>query len=350
MKCWYLLLLGSGVTGSALAQHEGHTAAETAVEEPAVNASTTAEAGAVTAAPADPHAGHTMSAEEPAAAAADPHAGHTMPAPAAADAQQGHDMATMTAGDMAARDQPPPPEAFSGPRFAADLVYDPAEMARAREIPRAEHGDFRALFLMADQFEVQSRDGEDAYIWDAQGWYGGDIDKFWFKTEGEGEVNEGPDEIEVQTLWSHAIHPWFDFQAGARLDFESGFERSHLVLGFQGLAPYSFEVDAAAFISDDGDVTARFEGEYDVWLTQRLILQPRLEFELAAQDIPERAIGSGLSSAEIGARLHYQIVREVAPYFGVEYQRLFSGTADAAQRAGEDAGGWNVVLGIRTWF
>ena len=197
---------------------------------------------------------------------------------------------------------------------------------------------------------MRSRDGEDSYVWDVQGWYGGDIDKFWFKTEGGGDIDDSPGEIEVQTLWSHAIHPWFDFQAGARLDFESGFERSHLALGVQGLAPYSFEVDAAAFISDDGDVSARFEGEYDVWLTQRLVLQPRLELELHAQDIPERSIGSGLSSGEIGVRLHYQIVREFAPYLGVEYERLFSGTADAAQRAGEDVGGWSVVVGVRTWF
>lgn len=361
MKYGYLLLLGNIFASAAFAQHEGHsTTGEAAPVEPqsadahAGHDTGTAATDAVQDAPAepaseaDPHAGHNMGAEP--APAADPHAGHTMPAPPANEAHQGHDTATMPAADPAARDQPPPPEAFSGPANAADLIYDSAEMAAAREDVRSEHGDFRSLFVTTDQLEVRSGHGEDVYFWDVQGWYGGDLDKFWVKTEGNGEVNASPDEIELQTLWSHAIFPFFDFQAGARLDFESGFERSHLVLGLQGLAPYSFEVDTAAYISDEGDVTARFEGEYDLWLSQRLILQPRLEFDLAAQDMPERGIASGLNSVEAGVRLHYQFAREFAPYFGVHYDRLLGGTADAARRDGKFTGGWSAVVGLRTWF
>ncbi|MEY4640230.1 MAG: hypothetical protein RLZZ227_224 [Pseudomonadota bacterium] len=394
MKYWYLLLLGNCVAGSALAQHEGHSTAAQPVQAAASDAHAGhAKAGAPAAAAdphaahaagpepapaadphaghampaaaesADPHAGHTMPA---AAAGADPHAGHAPPAPAepadphaghtppaaatAADPHAGHDMATMGASDAATRDQPPSAEAFAGPEHAADLLHDSADMARARAGLLGEHGDFRALFLMADQFELRNHDGEEALVWDAQGWYGGDIDKFWIKSEGEVAADTVPDTIEVQTLWSRALHPWFDFQAGARWDFESGFERSHLVLGFQGLSPYRFELDAAAFLSDEGDLSARVEAEYDLWLTQRLVLQPRLEAEFAASDIPERSIASGLSSAEFGARLQYQLAREFAPYAGVVYERLFSGTADAARLQGRDSGGWRAVLGVRSWF
>lgn len=350
MKYRYLLLLGSLVAGAVLAQHEGHSVPEDVAppEQPAADAHAGHETGTTPpAAPADPHAAHNAAAEP--VPPADPHAGHVMPAPAAT-AEPAHDMATMATDNPAARDQPPPAEAFSGPANAADQVYDSAEMAAARAELREEHGDFKLLFLTTDQFELRNGHDEDIYVWDVQGWYGGDIDKFWVKTEGEGEVDNSPEEVELQTLWSHAIHPWFDFQAGARFDFESGLERSHLVLGLQGLAPYSFEVDTAAFISEEGDVTARFEAEYDLWLTQRLILQPRLEFDLAAQDVPELAIGSGLVSAEIGARLHYQFAREFAPYLGVHYERLYGGTADAARRDGKFTGGWSMVFGLRTWF
>src|SRR3546814_4465027 len=109
-----------------------------------------------------------------------------------------------------------------------------------------------------------------SYLWDAQGWYGGDINKFWFKTEGEGNFGESPEQVEVQALWSRAITPWFDFQAGIRYDFRPDPERGHLVVGLQGLVPYQFEIDAAAFLSDEGDLTARFEAEYDQRITQRL--------------------------------------------------------------------------------
>jgi copper resistance protein B len=118
----------------------------------------------------------------------------------------------------------------------------------------------------------------------------------------------------------------------------------------QGLAPYWFEVDAAAFLSTKGDLTARVEAEYDQRITQRLILQPRVEFDLAAQDVPELGIGSGLSTAELGARLRYEFKPQFAPYVGVEYERAFGDTADFRRAEGEDVGGWSFLIGLRAWF
>ena len=292
---------------------------------------------------ADPHAGHDM----PAPTQSDPHAGHATPAAGAtADLHAGHDMGAAATVPAA----PPPAAAFSGPAHAADLVFGPAEMARAREDLREEHGDIKTSKVLIDQAEVKLRDGHDGYAWDAQAWYGGDIDKLWIKTEGEGAFREEVEKAEVQVLWSHAIDPWFDLQLGLRHDLRPDPERTYLVAGVQGLAPYWFEVDAAAFLSNKGDVTARLEAEYDLRLTQKLILQPRVEFDLAAQDVPELGIGSGLSFGEIGARLRYEIRPEFAPYIGVEYERAFGDTADFRRASGEKAGGWSLLVGLRTWF
>ena len=60
--------------------------------------------------------------------------------------------------------------------------------------------------------------------------------------------------------------------------------------------------------------------------------------------------GSGLSTAEAGLRLRYEFVPEFAPYVGVEYERAFGDTADFRRAAGEKAGGWSLVLGVRAWF
>jgi copper resistance protein B len=223
-------------------------------------------------------------------------------------------------------------------------------MAEARGLLREEHGSMETYKILVDQAEVKVRDGRDGYAWDGQAWYGGDLDKLWIKTEGEGAFREEVEKAEVQALWSRAIDPWFDLQLGIRHDFRPDPERTHLVAGVQGLAPYWFEVDGALFLSNKGELTARFEGEYDLRITQKLILQPRAEFELAAQDIPELGIGSGLSTAELGARLRYEIVPEFAPYIGIEYERAFGGTADFARARGEKAGGWSFLLGVRTWF
>lgn len=245
----------------------------------------------------------------------------------------------------------PPPEAFSGPAHAADAVFASEAMAEARGTLRREQGAVNAYKIMVDRLEARMKGGKDDYLWDAQGWYGGDLNRLWVKTEGEGQFGSDPEQAELQALWSRAINPWFDLQAGMRQDFlPDGLDRSHAVIGIQGLAPYFFEVDTAAFFSDKGDLTARFEGEYDQLLTQKLILQPRIEVNFSAQDIPELEIGSGVTSVETGIRLRYEFHPEFAPYVGIGYERLIGDTADYARAANEDLGGWRALAGLRTWF
>lgn len=314
MKPLFMVLIAALATGPVFAQHEEHSS-------PAPEPQATP----------DPHAGHTMV---------------TTPAEPAAV----HDMNAMGTATPEQPEAPPPPAAFSGPTHAADTLFAAADMARARETVRSEHGDLRSWLLMADQLESHLRDKADAYVWNMQGWYGSDINKLWIKSAGDGDAGESPEHAELQALWSHAIAPWWDFQAGVRHDFRPDAGRTHLVVGLQGLLPYKFGIDAAAFFSEDGDVSARLEAEYDQQITQRLILQPRIEVELAAQDIPASGIGSGITNADLGLRLRFEFAREFAPYLGVEYGRSFGGTADYARAAGKEVGGWSLLVGVRTWF
>jgi copper resistance protein B len=277
----------------------------------------------------------------------------TQPAPASTDPHVSHATGGATAPPPPAA--PPPPEALSGPAHAADLVFDPAAMARSRAALTEEHGGMEASRFLIDQLEAGIGQGRETYSWDAQFWYGGDINKLWLKSEGGGEFGGEFERVEMQALWSRAIDPWFDLQLGVRQDLGFGPNRTHLVVGVQGLAPYWFEVEGAIFLSNRGDVTARGEVEYDLRLTQNLILQPRGAVDLSLQDVPELRLGSGISTAEIGARLRYEIfptsgLAVVAPYVGVQYERAFRGTARLRRAAGEDVGGWSLLVGVRTWF
>jgi copper resistance protein B len=232
----------------------------------------------------------------------------------------------------------------------ADEYYNADEMVEARHNVQMHHGATREFYVMADRLEVQSAKEGDALVWDGNAWYGGDLNKLWIKSEGAYSLETDEiEDAEVQALWSRAISPYFDLQGGVRYDLEPK-GRTHAVLGVQGLAPYWFEVDAAAFLSSDGDLTARVETEYEFRLTQRLILQPRVEAEFSAQDIPELETGSGLTSLDAGLRLRYEIVREFAPYIGVAWQGSFGGTADYLQAAGEASERTVFVAGVRTWF
>lgn len=222
-------------------------------------------------------------------------------------------------------------------------------MRASRDDLQRTHGDFNVFWFQADRVEIQIRDNQNGYLWDLQGYYGGPTSRFWFKSEGEGSFGERIEDAEVQALYSRAVSPFWDLQAGIRQDV-SGPSTTHAVVGVQGLAPYLFEVDAALFLSHRGDLTARFEAELDQRITQSLILQPRAEVNLAAQDIPRLGIGAGLDKIEIGVRLRYEIVREIAPYIGVEQSWRVGDGADYARALGEDPSTTNYVVGIRFWF
>ena len=205
-------------------------------------------------------------------------------------------------------------------------------------------------FLQVEQFEYRSQDGDDLFVWDAEGWYGGDKEKVWFKTEGEQPIGGRLEEAEIQLLYSRLISDFFDVQVGLRHDVAPEPERSFAVLGLQGLAPYFFEVDAAVFLSNEGEVSARLKAEYELLLTQRLILQPSVEANFSATEVEERGIGTGLTDFEAGLRLRYELVREFAPYIGINWEKKVGKTADFAREEGEDTNVFSIVAGVRFWF
>lgn len=232
----------------------------------------------------------------------------------------------------------------------ADRFFPPSEMARARHEMHADQGAQKFGYIVFNLAEYQPRRGRDGFRWDGEAWYGGDINRLTLKTEGEGRFGEGVETAEIQALYSRAVDPYFNLQAGVRQDLGKGPRRTYATVGFEGLAPYWFEVEGALFLSDKGDVLGRLDGYYDQRITQRLILQPRAELNFAAQDIPANGIGAGLSSAELGLRLRYEIVREFAPYIGVSWERKVGASARYARAAGEDPTSAGLVAGIRFWF
>lgn len=328
-------VLLSSVAAPAWAQdHSGHAGHGEATAAPAPTPPTPP--------PVDRHAGHDMS-QMPA-----PPAPPAPPVDGADHSAMGHDApADPSPGPI--METPPPPEAGSGPPRGADAIWGADAMAASRRDLQQTHGDFPVFWFQADRAEVQVRRGNDGYLWDTQGYYGGTTSRFWFKSEGEGSFGEPVEDAEVQALYSRAITPFFDLQAGVRQDI-AGPETTHAVVGIQGLAPYMFEVDAALFLSHRGDLTARIEGELDQRITQSLILQPRAEVTLSAQDIPQFGIGAGVDTIELGVRLRYEIRREFAPYVGIEQSWRVGRSADFARAAGENTSTTNFVVGVRFWF
>lgn len=189
--------------------------------------------------------------------------------------------------------------------------------------------------------------------WDFSAWVGKSYTRIWFKSDGNVASNQRVGEIELQALYSRLVSPFWELQAGVRTDVayspDDTRTRALLVLGLQGMAPYRFELEPALFVSTDGDVSASLVAAYDVFLTQRLLLQPRLETTAAIQESADWSVGSGLNSVVLGARLRYEIRREFAPYVGLNWTRLAGGTADFARMDGEDPSTLSFVVGVRVW-
>ncbi|MEH6548865.1 MAG: copper resistance protein B [Pseudomonadales bacterium] len=203
--------------------------------------------------------------------------------------------------------------------------------------------------VLIDQLEVRDADEGNPVVLEGQAWIGKDLQKIWFKAEVERAGSE-TEEAELQALVSRAIAPYWDMQIGLRQNFEPTPSRSWAVIGVQGLAPYFFEIDTALFVGEGGRTAFRLEAEYEILLSQRLILTPEIEVNVHGQNDADLGIGSGLSDIEAGLRLRYEIRREFAPYIGVNWNKSFGNTADLARKAGEDIDDLVWVIGVRAWF
>ena len=210
--------------------------------------------------------------------------------------------------------------------------------------------DDRARFgkVMLDRLEWRDAD-ESTVEWEASAWYGGDYHKVWLATEGE-HVDGSVDDARVELLWDRILTAWWSTRLGVREDFGEGPTRGWLAFGVAGLAPGFFELEAMGFLGDGGRTAIRLSGDYDLLITQRLVLQPEAEVNFYGRDDPERLIGAGLSDLEIGLRLRYEIRREFAPYFGLSWSKRFGDSADLAEAAGHDSDELSLVAGLRAWF
>jgi copper resistance protein B len=177
---------------------------------------------------------------------------------------------------------------------------------------------------------------------------GTDRNRLWFRTEGEGRA-EGVDDAQAHVLYGRRLFRWWDVVAGVRQDVRPGPAQTWAAVGVQGLAPYWFEVEATAYFGASGRTALRLETEYDLLLTNRLIVQPLIEVEMFGKADPARRTGAGLSSADAGLRLRYEFRRELAPYVGVTWHRAFFSTADQALAAGERARDLRLTVGLRLW-
>mgnify|MGYP003638567378 FL=1 len=257
-------------------------------------------------------------------------------------------LAQMDHGDMQMQGGSAPADARD-PHAYSDgytLTEGPYAQPGPRQLKLADEHAFWSV--LGDRLEYQ--EDSDSTVYDIQAWYGTTYNRFVIKAEGD--IADGTlEESSTELLWGHALNAYFDTQFGVRLDqYDEGKDRQWLAIGMQGLAPYWFELDVTAYVGDDGRTALSAEAEYELLLTQRLILQPRAELNLYGKDDLDNRLGSGLSDLAVGLRLRYEFSRQFSPYIGVEWTDTYGDTADYRRAAGEDTSGTQFVAGLRFWF
>jgi copper resistance protein B len=254
------------------------------------------------------------------------------------------------AGILRAHAQDVSPDTTTG-HVPPQPPQNPMHDMNAREMIDVMGMDDNATFAMVkmDRLEYFDSDSSSGASWNGSAWVGGDFDKLLMRSEGETTHGE-LDNADVEILWDHAVAAFWNTELGVRQDFGRGPNRTWAAFGVQGLAPYWFEIGATAYVGNAGRAALRIEADYELSLTQRLILQPRFELNAYGKADPAANIGSGISDAAFGLRLRYEIRREFAPYFGIERVRWFGRTADFARADGVAAGETQWVVGLRVWY
>ena len=298
-------------------------------------------------------------------AVAQDHAHHQMPAPPAKEATEKVDHSKMDHSKMdhskmdhSKMDHSKMDHSAMGHDTAvADTPLTPipvltdADRAAAKPPAHAHpaHDNTIQSMVVFNRLEGFDSDEGTGFAWEGQAWIGTDLNKLWLRTEGE-RVSAHTASANVEVLYGRAIAPWWDLVAGVRHDDHPNGSQDFAAIGIMGVAPYKFEVGATAYIGQAGQTALELEAEYDVLLSNRLILQPMVSLNLYGKDDVRRGIGSGLSSAEAGLRLRYAFTRQFAPYVGVVRHWTFGRTADLHRSNGERINDTQVVAGVRVWF
>ena len=294
-----------------------------------------------------------------------------MPGMAAPGTSKTEGMATMPgmpAGDASApqRMSAPgvfvlrPPQKWVPPRGdnrAAELLSRPALEQLMKPLPPPIEDSMLHSFLLTELLEYRANSaGPNAFVWDFVGWFGGDYNRLWIKTEGRQNLSDGNrGEGDLQLLYGRLIAPFWDLQLGVRAkqNLGSGLHdntRTYAVIGLQGLAPGNFDVEPAIYISDRGEVSAELTVSADLYLTQHLVLQSRFQGEVSVQGDDRFGTGSGVTETDIGLRLRYEIRREIAPYIGVSWLKKYGETARISRQQGETSDTVALVVGLRLWW
>lgn len=193
---------------------------------------------------------------------------------------------------------------------------------------------------------------EEIFAFDGDAFVG--TDELKLRWEGDGEFDLNVEKFETlsnQLSLQTPVSDFWDIKGGVRYTSPQGPDRWYAAIGLSGLAPQWFEIDTQLYLSEKGKLSADLDVEYQVLLTNYLILTPSATVDIGFSSDEEIGVGSGVNSVEAGMRLSYDVWDRIfSPYVGVGYERKFGQTANFVEAEGESADIWYAVIGAKLMF
>jgi copper resistance protein B len=192
--------------------------------------------------------------------------------------------------------------------------------------------------------ELEYRSATDTSLIDSEAEYGTSRHRAVFKLRSVS--SQAGTQTDIALVYRWALMNEFDLQAG--IEFTN--ERRQLVFGFQGRAPRRIDTELLTIIDEHGDGYVSAKAVRDLSITERLVIQPKLEISGSMQRDADSGIGAGLSTMLMELRLRYERHPRFVPYIGASWERALGDTANVLEAASEDKSVSTVLAGVSFSF
>ncbi|WP_296237448.1 copper resistance protein B [Psychrobacter sp. UBA5136] len=202
--------------------------------------------------------------------------------------------------------------------------------------------------VSVDDLGYQFDDDQINYEFDT--WYGTDSNRVTLRSEGSIQTK---DDKEIDSLTSLSywkpLSIFWNGEAGVAYDTEN--DKSAVMAGIAGTAPYFIETDARAYLYTDGQVRLDLGAEYEWRLDQHWVVRPELELTAFSKDDTDNGITKGFNEFEAEVRLAYETFsRQLAPYVGISYETALGNARDLRRQEDEAVDSSSVTAGVKFWF
>lgn len=201
-----------------------------------------------------------------------------------------------------------------------------------------------------DLFELHLGDGDEHFTFDSTITAGSDTDRLVLKASGGSDVGPLIDNVQLEALYARTVTGSFTVMAGMRQDVREGSDLTFASVAFVvGITDW-LEAEHYLYLSERGNVIGSGQALASVPLSPSISIEPRLNINWSAQDIPGEDTGHGVTDIQAAVRLRKTLLPHMEAYVGAIHERLLGRTRAIALAAGDRGSVNRAIVGMAVRF